>query len=104
MGKVDVLCIFVVDIVSSLCGFQIDIRHLGIRPYSFPEHVALIVAQVDAMNVLACVLALGKTALRMKTGACGHRHEGEYDSYQSVHHYMLVVFRWFLHLLRWFSE
>ena len=37
---------------------QIDIRHLGVIAHRFPEHIALIVAEVYAMHMTAGILAL----------------------------------------------
>ena len=47
-----------VDAVAALGSLQVDVRHFGVLAHRFPEHIALIVADVDAVNVAARVLAL----------------------------------------------
>ena len=56
--QVYVLLVFAVYIGAAFCGFEIDVCHLGVVAHCFPEHIALVVAEVDAVYVLACVLAL----------------------------------------------
>jgi len=58
MGKVDVLLECRVDAVAALRRLQIDVGIVGILADMFPKNIALIMAQVDAVNVLASVLAL----------------------------------------------
>ena len=56
VSQFDVPLIFVVDSVAPLGRFQVDIGHLGLAD-GFPEDVALIVAEVDAVYMRACVFA-----------------------------------------------
>ena len=58
MSQVDILLVFAVDVGSSLGSFQINISHLRVVAHGFPEHVALIMTQVDAVNVPTSVFAL----------------------------------------------
>ena len=43
MGQFDVTLIALVNTVATLCGLQIDIRHLRILAHRLPEHLPLIV-------------------------------------------------------------
>ena len=61
----DVLLEFIVDAVASLGCFQVDECHFGILADSLPEDIALIVAQVDAVNVLTRVFALHECVLSL---------------------------------------
>lgn len=58
MGKLDVAFIFIVNTVATLSGFKIDVSHLGIIANSLPEHLALIVTQVNTMHMRARVFTL----------------------------------------------
>ena len=58
VGKVYILFVFAVYIGPSLCSLEINIRHFGVVSYGFPEHISLIVAEVDAMHMLASILTL----------------------------------------------
>lgn len=58
MSQVDILLVFAVDVGSSLSSFQINVSHLRVVAHGFPEHVALIMTQVDAVNVPTSVFAL----------------------------------------------
>lgn len=58
MSQVYVLFIFAIHVGTTFRGFQIDVCHLGVVAHGFPEHVALVVTEVDAMYVLASILAL----------------------------------------------
>ena len=58
MSQVDILLVFAVDVGSSLGSFQINVSHLRVVAHGFPEHVALIMTQVDAVNVPTSVFAL----------------------------------------------
>ena len=58
MSESDVLLELGVDSVAAFCRLQINVCAAAVLPDSLPENIALIVAQVDAVNVLACVLAL----------------------------------------------
>lgn len=58
VGKVYILFVFAVYIGPSLCSLEINIRHFGVVAYGFPEHISLIVAEVDAMHMLASILTL----------------------------------------------
>ena len=58
MGKVDVALVFVVYSVATFGSFYIYVSHVGILANSFPKHVALVMAYVDAMYVRTCVFAL----------------------------------------------
>ena len=44
--------------VAALRGFQVNVSHLSILADRLPEHLSLIVAEVDTMNVLTGVLTL----------------------------------------------
>lgn len=57
VGQFDILFVFAVDIVASFGGLKVHVGHLGVVAYRFPEHVALIMAQVDAVDVGAGILA-----------------------------------------------
>ena len=58
MSQVDILLVFAVDVRSALSSFQINVSHLRVVAHGFPEHVALIMTQVDAVNVPTSVFAL----------------------------------------------
>ena len=58
MSQVDILLVFAVDVGSALGSFQINVSHLRVVAHGFPEHVALIMTQVDAVNVPTSVFAL----------------------------------------------
>ena len=58
VGEVDVVLVFAVHVGASLGGLEIHVCHLGVVTDGFPEHIALIVAEVDAVYVLTGVLAL----------------------------------------------
>ena len=58
MGQLDVTFITVVNTVTALSSLQIDIRHLRILTNMLPEHLTLIMAQVDAMNMTTGILTL----------------------------------------------
>ena len=60
MGEVDVALEVRVDTVATLGSLQIDVGHLGILAHRLPEHLSLIVAQVDAMHMVAGILAQEK--------------------------------------------
>ena len=66
MGKVDVTLKHLVNTVTALCRLQVDVGHLGIIPHGLPEHVALVMAHVDAMHMGASVLTLDIIALCMR--------------------------------------
>ena len=57
MGEVDVALEVRVDTVATLGSLQIDVGHLGILAHRLPEHLSLVVAQVDAMHMVAGILA-----------------------------------------------
>ena len=57
MGQLDVTFITVVNTVTALSSLQIDIRHLRILTHMLPEHLPLIMAQVNAMNMMASTQA-----------------------------------------------
>jgi hypothetical protein len=44
--------------VTAFSGFEVDVCVLGVFTYCFPKHLSLVVAQVDAMYMRACVFAL----------------------------------------------
>jgi hypothetical protein len=58
MGHPDVTLEGGINTVATLCGLQIDVSHVGVVAKSLPEHFALIVAEVDTMNVRTGVFAL----------------------------------------------
>lgn len=58
VGQAYVLLELVVDAVATLCGLQINVGIVLALPDGLPKHVALIVAQVDAVDVLAGVFTL----------------------------------------------
>ena len=70
MSQFDVALVARVDAVTALGGFQIDIGHLRMTTDGFPEHLTLIVAQVDAMYMTAGVLAhdIGIAILQVHDG------------------------------------
>lgn len=53
VGKLYVLRILVVDIVAAFGGLQINVSHLGVLTNGLPKHFALIVTQVNSVNVRA---------------------------------------------------
>ena len=55
MGQFDVTLIALVNTVATLRGLQIDIRHLCVLTYRLPEHLPLIVRQIDAVHMAAGV-------------------------------------------------
>ena len=79
MSQVYVLFIFTVHVGCSFRGFEIYVSHFGVITYSFPEHIALIVAQVDAMYMLTGILAL-----HLRLDAEGH--DCCYDYYKNTLH------------------
>lgn len=79
--QVDVLLIAVINIVSALRSLQIDVSHLRFA-HRLPEHGALVVAQVDAMDMSAGIFAFHATLL------CQHGQRAEHhgnDSQNSLH-------------------
>ena len=56
MRQFDVTLIALVDTVATLRGLQIDISHLRVLAYRLPEHLTLIVRQVDAVHMATGVL------------------------------------------------
>ena len=56
MGQFDITLIALVNTVATLRGLQIDIRHLCVLAYRLPEHLTLIVRQIDAVHMAASVL------------------------------------------------
>ena len=56
VSQFDIPFIAFVNTVAALCSLQIDIRHLRVLAYRFPEHLSLIVRQVNAVNVATGVL------------------------------------------------
>ena len=58
VGQVDVAFKIGVDAVATLGSLQVDVGHLRILANRLPEHLALIVRQVDAVDVRTGVLAL----------------------------------------------
>ena len=63
--------------ISRRCGHRLqmllDIGHLGVIADVFPEHLALIVADVDAVDVGACVFT--KNIIVLCTDRHGNNHE-----------------------------
>jgi hypothetical protein len=47
-----------IDAITALGGLQIDIGHVGIVANGLPEHISLIVAKVDTMDMRTRVLTL----------------------------------------------
>ena len=64
MGHPDVALKGGINAVATLSSLQIDISHVGIVAQCLPEHLALIVAEVDAMNMGTGVFALHIVVLR----------------------------------------
>ena len=58
MRQVDILLVSAVYIGSSFSCLQIDVSHLGIIANRLPEHLALIVTQVNTMHMRARVFTL----------------------------------------------
>ena len=58
VGKVYILFVFAVYIGSTLCRLKIDVRHFGVVAYRLPKHISLVMTEVDAMHMLASILAL----------------------------------------------
>ena len=56
VGEVYVLLVFAVNTASTFCGFKIYISHFRSTD-GLPKHVALIVTQVNTVDVTACVFA-----------------------------------------------
>ena len=56
MRQFDVTLIALVDTVATLRGLQIDISHLRVLAHRLPEHLALIVRQIDAVHVTTGIL------------------------------------------------
>ena len=57
VSQLDISLIPGVDTVTALSSLQIHVGHLCILSDSLPEHLSLIVAQVYAMHMFACVFA-----------------------------------------------
>ena len=57
VSQIDILLVFIINAVAAFRGLEIDVSHLRIA-HRLPEHIALIVAQVDAVDVAAGVLTL----------------------------------------------
>ena len=51
VGQFDVTLITLVDTVTTLRSLQIDIRHLGVLANGLPEHLTLIMRQIDTMHM-----------------------------------------------------
>ena len=75
MGKVDVLFIFIVYTVAALGCLQINVGHLGFSN-RLPEHIALVMAQINTVNVTACIFAFDSVRLGKAAG------ENKYTEYQ----------------------
>ena len=58
-----VVLITLVDTVAAFCGFDIYIRHARVLAYYLPKDIALIVADVYAMDVCTRVLTLNQGCL-----------------------------------------
>ena len=56
MRQFDVTLITLVDTVATLRSLQIDIGHLGVLANGLPEHLPLVVRQVDAVHMTTGVL------------------------------------------------
>ena len=70
VGEVDVALEVGVDAVAALGGLQIDVGHLGVLADGLPEHLALVVREVDAVDVGAGVLALQIGVLGLRLSQC----------------------------------
>ena len=73
MCQLDVVLKLLVDAVATFRGFQVNIGHVGVVADDFPKHIALIMADVNAVDVGASVLAL-HNVLADNRGEC---KEGE---------------------------
>ena len=51
-------------------SFYIDIGHLGVVADMLPEHLALIVANVDTMDMCTCVFTKHIIVLGTQRGGC----------------------------------
>lgn len=80
MSQVYVGFIFLVDAVAAFGAFDVDIRHLG-GAHRFPEYVALIVAQVNAVDMGAGVFTLSDILSMQRQGA----NRGEHECKKSFH-------------------
>ena len=58
MSQFDVTLITFINPVATLCSLQIHVGHLRILAYRLPEHLTLIVRQVDTMHVVTSILTL----------------------------------------------
>ena len=54
----DVLGVALVDVGAALGSLEVDVGHLAIVADGLPEHFALVVAHVQAVDVVASVLTL----------------------------------------------
>ena len=70
MGHLYIAFITVVNTVTTFRCLQIDIRHLGLFTNSLPEHITLIVTEVDTMNMVTCVLT-AQIGILMDCGGLG---------------------------------
>ena len=73
VGKPYVLLVFLVDSVASLRSFYIDIGHLGVVADMLPEHLALIVTNVDTMDMCTCVFTKHIIVLGTQRGGCDRK-------------------------------
>lgn len=58
ISQFKVLLVFIVNFVSSFSRLDVYVSHSGVFANNLPEHFALVVADVNAVNVRTCVLAL----------------------------------------------
>lgn len=68
MGQVNVLLVLVINTASTFGRLQVDISHLCLA-YSLPEHITLIMAQVNAMNMATCIFTLHRLTAQ-KPNSC----------------------------------
>ncbi len=76
MGKIDVALIAWIDVVAALGSLQIDIGHVRVLADGLPENIALIVAEIDAVNMAAGVFA-GQIRILLGMGL-----KGQHDRYE----------------------
>ena len=57
MSQFNILCVFIIDSVTTLSSLQIDVLHFRVIADCLPEHLSLVMTEVDAMNMRTGILA-----------------------------------------------
>ena len=63
MSQFDILCVFIINSVTTFSCLQIDVLHLRVITDRLPEHLSLVMTEVDAMNMRTGIFAQNITLL-----------------------------------------